>query len=108
MDLVSPSTHGNVDEQISQLMQCKPLSESEVGAILNLVLSFSISRAFNLLDLLLDFGFWCSDVALFLFVFLTVLGAGINVQDDLDKFKILGSLGGCIAICFLITLCSSV
>nr|GMD59485.1 serine/threonine-protein phosphatase PP2A-2 catalytic subunit [Ipomoea batatas] len=74
MDLVSPSTHGNVDEQISQLMQCKPLSESEVGAILNLVLSFSISRAFNLLDLLLDFGFWCSDVALFLFVLLTVLG----------------------------------
>ncbi|KAJ0980080.1 hypothetical protein J5N97_015554 [Dioscorea zingiberensis] len=25
-----PSSHGNLDEQISQLLQCKPLSEQEV------------------------------------------------------------------------------
>ncbi|OWM69265.1 hypothetical protein CDL15_Pgr025452 [Punica granatum] len=29
-DSISSSSHGNVDEQISQLMQCKPLSEQEV------------------------------------------------------------------------------
>ncbi|KAK4379608.1 hypothetical protein RND71_001470 [Anisodus tanguticus] len=31
-DLIA-STHGNLDEQISQLMQCKPLSEPEVRAL---------------------------------------------------------------------------
>ncbi|KAK6162825.1 hypothetical protein DH2020_002666 [Rehmannia glutinosa] len=29
-DLVAESTHGNLDEQIAQLMQCKPLSEPDV------------------------------------------------------------------------------
>ncbi|RRT84824.1 hypothetical protein B296_00013213 [Ensete ventricosum] len=28
--LPAPSRHGNLDEQIEQLMQCKPLSEQEV------------------------------------------------------------------------------
>ncbi|KAL6575541.1 Serine/threonine-protein phosphatase PP2A-2 catalytic subunit [Orobanche hederae] len=32
-DQVAESTHGNLDEQIAQLMQCKPLSESEVRAL---------------------------------------------------------------------------
>ncbi|GER39411.1 serine/threonine-protein phosphatase PP2Acatalytic subunit [Striga asiatica] len=32
-DLVAESTHGNLDEQISQLMQCKPLSEPEVRGL---------------------------------------------------------------------------
>jgi len=30
LDSVASNTHGNLDEQISQLMQCKPLSEQEV------------------------------------------------------------------------------
>lgn len=30
MDSVPSNAHGNLDEQISQLMQCKPLSEQEV------------------------------------------------------------------------------
>ena len=29
-DLVTTSSNGNLDDQISQLMQCKPLSEPEV------------------------------------------------------------------------------
>ncbi|KAI8013095.1 Serine/threonine-protein phosphatase PP2A-5 catalytic subunit [Camellia lanceoleosa] len=29
VDLVASNTHGNLDEQIAQLMQCKPLSEPE-------------------------------------------------------------------------------
>ncbi|KAE9459865.1 hypothetical protein C3L33_08232, partial [Rhododendron williamsianum] len=33
VDLAASSTHGNVDEQIGQLMQCKPLSEPEVRAL---------------------------------------------------------------------------
>lgn len=33
-DLIAPTTHGNLDEQISQLMQCKPLSETEVTLLL--------------------------------------------------------------------------
>lgn len=37
-DLVAESTHGNLDEQIAQLMQCKPLSETEVFFILFLFL----------------------------------------------------------------------
>ncbi|XP_019263139.1 PREDICTED: serine/threonine-protein phosphatase PP2A-5 catalytic subunit isoform X2 [Nicotiana attenuata] len=32
-DLVAASTQGNLDEQISQLMQCKPLSEPDVRAL---------------------------------------------------------------------------
>ncbi|KAK6143106.1 hypothetical protein DH2020_023454 [Rehmannia glutinosa] len=34
VDLVAESTHGNLDEQIAQLMQCKPLSESELSTSL--------------------------------------------------------------------------
>ncbi|XP_028091114.1 uncharacterized protein LOC114291256 [Camellia sinensis] len=30
VDLVALNTHGNLDEQIAQLMQCKPLSEPEL------------------------------------------------------------------------------
>ncbi|CAL5380699.1 unnamed protein product [Camellia sinensis] len=33
VDLVASNTHGNLDEQIAQLMQCKPLSEPEVRAL---------------------------------------------------------------------------
>ncbi|CAK9177439.1 unnamed protein product [Ilex paraguariensis] len=33
VDLVASNTHGNLDEQISQLMQCKPLSEPEVRGL---------------------------------------------------------------------------
>ncbi|KAH8512395.1 hypothetical protein H0E87_005871 [Populus deltoides] len=33
LDSVASNTHGNLDEQISQLMQCKPLSEQEVRAL---------------------------------------------------------------------------
>ena len=29
-DLVAESTHGNLDEQIAQLKECKPLAEPEV------------------------------------------------------------------------------
>ncbi|KAL0464357.1 UNVERIFIED_CONTAM: Serine/threonine-protein phosphatase PP2A-4 catalytic subunit [Sesamum latifolium] len=32
-DLAAARTHGNLDEQIAQLMQCKPLSEQEVRAL---------------------------------------------------------------------------
>ncbi|XP_022876445.1 serine/threonine-protein phosphatase PP2A-2 catalytic subunit-like isoform X1 [Olea europaea var. sylvestris] len=32
-DLVAANTHGNLDEQIAQLMQCKPLSEPEVRTL---------------------------------------------------------------------------
>ena len=32
-DLVAASAQGNLDEQISQLMQCKPLSEPDVRAL---------------------------------------------------------------------------
>ncbi|GMP92089.1 hypothetical protein CsSME_00042465 [Camellia sinensis var. sinensis] len=32
-DPVPSSTHGNLDEHISQLMQCKPLSEQEVRVL---------------------------------------------------------------------------
>ena len=28
--VLAPNSHGNLDEQIAQLMQCKPLSEQEV------------------------------------------------------------------------------
>lgn len=30
----SSQAHGNIDEQISQLMQCKPLSEQEVSLLI--------------------------------------------------------------------------
>jgi hypothetical protein len=30
LDSVATNAHGNLDEEISQLMQCKPLSEQEV------------------------------------------------------------------------------
>ena len=43
----SSNNHGNLDEEISQLMQCKPLSEQEVP--------FLISVFF-----LCFFGFWMS------------------------------------------------
>lgn len=77
MDLVSPSTHGNVDEQISQLMQCKPLSETEVGAILNLVLSFSISRFSLCFQICRSvFEIWYLDIAFLIVFFCTVIGAG--------------------------------
>ncbi|KAL3609067.1 hypothetical protein D5086_000087 [Populus alba] len=33
LDSVATNTHGNLDEEISQLMQCKPLSEQEVRAL---------------------------------------------------------------------------
>uniref|UniRef100_F6HPS0 Serine/threonine-protein phosphatase n=1 Tax=Vitis vinifera TaxID=29760 RepID=F6HPS0_VITVI len=33
MDLISSDSHGNLDAQISQLMQCKPLSEQEVRTL---------------------------------------------------------------------------
>ncbi|CAN1335869.1 Serine/threonine-protein phosphatase PP2A catalytic subunit [Linum perenne] len=33
LDSVPSSTHGNLDEQISQLMQCKPLSEQDVRGL---------------------------------------------------------------------------
>lgn len=39
VDLAASSTHGNVDEQIGQLMQCKPLSEPEVLLFLSPPLS---------------------------------------------------------------------
>lgn len=31
VDLASSNTHGNLDQQISQLMECKPLIEPEVS-----------------------------------------------------------------------------
>lgn len=34
MDAVPSNSHGNLDEQIAQLMQCKPLSEPEVPPLL--------------------------------------------------------------------------
>ncbi|CAN6453569.1 unnamed protein product [Victoria cruziana] len=33
VDLVSSNSHGNLDSQIVQLMQCKPLSEQEVRTL---------------------------------------------------------------------------
>ncbi|CAN1127856.1 Serine/threonine-protein phosphatase PP2A catalytic subunit [Linum perenne] len=33
LDSVASSTHGNLDEQINQLMQCKPLSEQDVRGL---------------------------------------------------------------------------
>lgn len=54
MDSVPSNSHGNLDEQISQLMQCKPLSEQEVllgililSLSLSLVLSFEIFAVFG-------------------------------------------------------------
>jgi len=35
------NSHGNLDEQISQLMQCKPLSEQEVNLISPILSFFS-------------------------------------------------------------------
>lgn len=35
---VASSAHGNIDEQISQLMECKPLSEQDVIIFLILIL----------------------------------------------------------------------
>ncbi|KAF4350142.1 hypothetical protein G4B88_019271 [Cannabis sativa] len=43
MDSVPSNSHGNLDEQIAQLMQCKPLSEQER-------LGFQIRRVLSLLD----------------------------------------------------------
>lgn len=40
MDSVSSNSHGNLDEQISQLMQCKPLNEQEVPTFFLLLLFF--------------------------------------------------------------------
>lgn len=37
LDSVPSNTHGGLDEQISQLMQCKPLSEQEVLYIESLI-----------------------------------------------------------------------
>lgn len=44
----SSNNHGNLDEQISQLMQCKPLSEQEVPFLISgyCVFSFSFSDEF--------------------------------------------------------------
>lgn len=42
MDAVPSNSHGNLDEQIAQLMQCKPLSEPEVPPLL-LFIIFIIS-----------------------------------------------------------------
>lgn len=36
LDSVSSSSYGNIEEQISQLMQCKPLSEQEVPSLSSL------------------------------------------------------------------------
>ena len=38
MESVPSNTHGGLDEQISQLMQCKPLSEQEVRLLLHLII----------------------------------------------------------------------
>ena len=38
MESVPSNTHGGLDEQISQLMQCKPLSEQEVLLLIILIL----------------------------------------------------------------------
>jgi hypothetical protein len=35
LDSVATNAHGNLDEEISQLMQCKPLSEQEVTLFLH-------------------------------------------------------------------------
>ena len=45
MDSVPSNSHGNLDEQISQLMQCKPLSEQEV--LLLLLFSFLLIYHYN-------------------------------------------------------------
>lgn len=37
MDSVPSNSHGNLDEQIAQLMQCKPLSEQEVPSFFSVV-----------------------------------------------------------------------
>ncbi|KAJ0976795.1 hypothetical protein J5N97_012269 [Dioscorea zingiberensis] len=42
-----PSSHGNLDEQISQLMQCKPLSEQKLADTFSLQLR---NLAFDALD----------------------------------------------------------
>ncbi|RZC77720.1 hypothetical protein C5167_001921 [Papaver somniferum] len=33
IDVITPNSHGNLDEEIAQLMQCKPLSEQEVRGL---------------------------------------------------------------------------
>ena len=38
MESVPSNTHGGLDEQISQLMQCKPLSEQEVLLLLLIII----------------------------------------------------------------------
>jgi len=54
MDSVPSNAHGNLDEQISQLMQCKPLSEQEVLFLhYNFRLFWSIIEFFFLLLLFL-------------------------------------------------------
>ena len=40
MESVPSNTHGGLDEQISQLMQCKPLSEQEVLLLLHLIIHY--------------------------------------------------------------------
>lgn len=40
----SSNAHGNVDEQIVQLMQCKPLSEQEVRNLVLFFLCFLVDR----------------------------------------------------------------
>lgn len=47
-DLVAESTHGNLDEQIAQLMQCKPLSEPDVLFILFLFFKNLVDFLFRL------------------------------------------------------------
>ena len=36
VDQINSNSHGNLDEQIAQLMQCKPLSEQEVSFLSDL------------------------------------------------------------------------
>lgn len=53
MDSVPSNSHGNLDEQISQLMQCKPLSEQEV-------ISFPLTASFccTISPFIVFFPFW--------------------------------------------------
>lgn len=51
LDPVPSGAQGNLDEEISQLMQCKPLSEQEVSISISISSSFFLSSHFHLIFL---------------------------------------------------------
>jgi hypothetical protein len=57
LDSVATNAHGNLDEEISQLMQCKPLSEQEVILFFFSVKSFYFCAFLSFFFLIFLVGF---------------------------------------------------